>query len=394
MRVNIYTPINTLGFGVWGVNFAYAMCKERCENNVNIFAVNPFNMDMRDYGLSNKKVYETLANRIQRSCFDFDPSIPSINIWHPNDQARFVGKPRIAYTMFETNELLPVEKLHLNSVDRVWVPTKWAKNVLINNGIVKPIDVVPAGVDTDFYRPTPKGQSYLSSSLASKRLDGYKVFFSGGKLEKRKGHYAILEALDKYIVKAGHDEKIVLIAHWANPFIQNYDSELDKILQSYGWERSSELGPGTNEYTCKNLSLITVPRSLSFIDIRNVYAESDVGLFPAFGEGWNLPLIEMMSMGIPCIATNYSGHTGYVDKDNCYLIENGTFVSANDGVWFHGNRGAWKEIDPEDIAESILSMYNMPDENIISMTSNARETCLNTTWVNSAKQAIECLKEL
>ena len=38
-------------------------------------------------------------------------------------------------------------------------------------------------------------------------------------------------------------------------------------------------------------------------------AEAHCGVFPARSEGWNLGLVEMLSMGRHVIATDYSAHT-------------------------------------------------------------------------------------
>ena len=38
------------------------------------------------------------------------------------------------------------------------------------------------------------------------------------------------------------------------------------------------------------------------------------------GEGWGLPIIEAMAMGLPTIATNWSGQVDFMRADNAYPL--------------------------------------------------------------------------
>ena len=57
-----------------------------------------------------------------------------------------------------------------------------------------------------------------------------------------------------------------------------------------------------------------IPRVNTSEEVARIMGQVDCGVFPARGEGWNLELLEMMSMGKPVIATNYSGHTQFCDR--------------------------------------------------------------------------------
>ena len=72
-------------------------------------------------------------------------------------------------------------------------------------------------------------------------------------------------------------------------------------------------------------------------------SQADCGVFPAKAEGWNLDLLEMMSCGKSTIATNYSGHTEFCNKENCYLVDLPEMETAEDGKWFRG-QGEWGKI--------------------------------------------------
>ena len=56
-------------------------------------------------------------------------------------------------------------------------------------------------------------------------------------------------------------------------------------------------------------------------DVAALLADCDCGVFPSRAEGWNLGLLECMSMGLNVIATNYSAHTEFVEPANCRVVQ-------------------------------------------------------------------------
>ena len=55
-------------------------------------------------------------------------------------------------------------------------------------------------------------------------------------------------------------------------------------------------------------------------DLAGLYKSVDAFVLPSRGEGWGRPIVEAMAMGLPVIATNWSGMTEYMTNENSYLI--------------------------------------------------------------------------
>src|SRR5690606_32740152 len=118
----------------------------------------------------------------------------------------------------------------LNYLDHLFVPSKWAKEVALENGIKVPITVVnPAtSVPPNFAPSTSSAKTY--------------VFFTVGKWEKRKGHDTLIRCFGRAF-KESDDVELHLFTH--NPFLNekehNYwlplvqNSPLSHKIKVRGW---------------------------------------------------------------------------------------------------------------------------------------------------------------
>ena len=52
-----------------------------------------------------------------------------------------------------------------------------------------------------------------------------------------------------------------------------------------------------------------------------LYRAADAFVLPSRGEGWGRPHVEAMSMGLPVIATNWSGPTAFLDEEVGYPLD-------------------------------------------------------------------------
>jgi len=66
--------------------------------------------------------------------------------------------------------------------------------------------------------------------------------------------------------------------------------------------------------------VVVLSLEMPLADMPRLYKGADCFVLPSRGEGWGRPHIEAMSMGLPAIATNWSGNTEFMLEDNSYLI--------------------------------------------------------------------------
>ena len=70
-----------------------------------------------------------------------------------------------------------------------------------------------------------------------------------------------------------------------------------------------------------------------------LYRAADAFVLPSRGEGWGRPHVEAMAMGLPLIATNWSGPTAYLSEEVGYPLQF-TLVAVPERMGLPGHRWA------------------------------------------------------
>lgn len=212
-----------------------------------------------------------------------------VNIWlqvGPGDEVlKFFPGIRVAYTVFETDQLPQGWAEGLNQADYVLTASAWGRQIMINNGVdYKKLRVVPEGVDPAVYHPW--------GAENEKIRDGKFNFLMVGKYEPRKGYDELIQA---FIQTFGYNTDVQLLIKADTFYKPESLSEFQKKLQ------------GINQ---KNIKLIS--GMIDDVSMASVYRSCDAFVFPSRGEGWGLPLIEAIACGLPVVSTYCTGHAEYL----------------------------------------------------------------------------------
>jgi glycosyltransferase involved in cell wall biosynthesis len=349
MDLNITTPVNSLGYGVVGLNLLLSLSRLGHE---------PALWPIGDVDVEEENV-ELMRRMLERTGF-FNPAAPSLRVSNQGNMAQHIGRgPHCGLPIFELTRFTSVELHHLGAQDLLFVPSGWARDVLVDNGLpAARIRVAPFGVDTGIF------------GFVDRVAPGPTVFLNVGKWEVRKGHDVLGEAFSKAF-SAKDDVRLVLLT--PNPF--------NSAEESDGWEeafRGSPLG--------RKVQIIK-DRLPSQRDVAALMAGADCGVFPFRGEGWNFGLAEMMAMGKNVIATHYSAPTEYLSADNARLVEVDGLEDAVDAKWFHG-QGQWAEYGErqiEQLVEHLREVHRLKQSGALHPNLAARDTMAKLTWDGTAR---------
>jgi glycosyltransferase involved in cell wall biosynthesis len=297
----------------------------------------------------------------------FDCHAPCLRIYHQFLLAVRVGRGKfVAYSFFELDPLPRLDVHQLNSTDLILMGSHWAKGVCERSGVTSPIEVVPLGIDPTIFHP-PARQPGPGRPCS---------FLNVGKWEVRKGHQVLLEAFNATFSASDNVELWMMPDHY--PFAAQ---ERDKWHSLY---RGSKLGQAGK---------IKIARPVnSHGEVAELMRMATCGVFPAFGEGFNLELLEMMACGKPVIATNYSAHTEYCNANNALLIEGSALTLARDECFFTETEGNWLQWDRpqmEQLCHHLRSVYNRHQAGEDLLNVAGLETTRHFTWDDTASKMIQ-----
>lgn len=357
MDINLVSPINSLGYGAVGYNVLKALTKQG--HSVALFPIG--NPQWPTSEESNK----IISDARQRSVL-FNKDASSIRIWHQFELDMFPGGgPKIGWPIFELDSFTDREKHHIASLDAVFVCSDWAKEIV--EKINPRVFTIPLGVDPELFY-------YDEAGLSTRQYwnKNTTVFLNVGKWEVRKGHDELCAAFNAAF-KPSDDVELWMMCD--NPF----------------------LGPDGNYEWRKKFAASTMGSNVKFFDrvgahgeLRKIYAQVDCIVSPSHAEGWGLPTLEAMACGAHVIATNYAGHTQFLNKNNSFLLDVTGKEIANDGKWFHG-QGAWCSFSIEQLVEHMRMVHELKQSGQLKPNVAGIENAKTFSWNNSANDIISAL---
>lgn len=354
MDFNLVSPVNPLGYGVVGYNVLKHLIKNG--HNVALFPIGRAEFDAPNAA-------ELISGSVAKSQL-FPVNATSLRIWHQFELDMFPGKgKRIGWPIFELNKFNEREKHHLSSLDVIFVCSKWAADVIKQNGITVPTFVVPLGVDSDIFNVDEAERNrrpYWTKNTT--------VFINAGKWEKRKGHDELIAAFSAAFTTRDDVELWMLND---NPFI---GPENDMWKKKYV---NSPMGSHVKFFS----------RLENQAQMNKLFNHVDCGIFPSHAEGWNLEALEIMACGGHVILTNYSGHTEFASQENSTLINPNGLEAAVDGRWFDGH-GEWCTFDIMELVAAMRSVHERKQAGQLGLNSAGLETAKKFSWDNTVK-AIE-----
>jgi glycosyltransferase involved in cell wall biosynthesis/GT2 family glycosyltransferase/Flp pilus assembly protein TadD len=243
----------------------------------------------------------------------------------------------IGRTMFETDGLPDGWRDQCNAMDEVWVPSEFNLRTFANAGVARSkLYKVPETFDTELFHPGV-------APLAVEDLDDGFVFLSMFSWIGRKAWDVLLRAWFEEF-RARDDVTLLLKTDTAiSPPGTDCRQEIEWFVRNQ-LNRDPRKGP----------RIVVHDRQLEMTDVPRLYRAADAFVLASHGEGWGRPWMEAMAMGLPTIATRWSGNLEFMDDDNSYLVGY-TLVDAPSDSWLRGQR--WAEPSVSDLRRAMRRVY-------------------------------------
>ena len=108
--------------------------------------------------------------------------------------------------------------------------------------------------------------------------------------------------------------------------------------------------------------IVLINETLPYEDLLRLKKGSDAYLSLHRAEGWGFGMIEAMNLGVPVVATAYSGNMDFCTPDTCWLVDYSlTDVGPQDYIFVRPGQ-KWAEPDVADAARQMRALYDTPAE--------------------------------
>lgn len=283
----------------------------------------------------------------------------------------------IGYCFFEANITLLNFTRHAAKLwDFIVAGSSWCEYNLRIGG-VKNTATVLQGIDSDIFYPGPK-RKYNNSF----------VVFSGGKFELRKSQDMVIAAMRIFMER---HQDVLLSCAWYNQWPFSLDTmELSNYI-AYN-KREADCLDILRETLLNNgipLQRVLLHPVLNNAQMREVYLDSDVGLFPNRGEGGNnLVMCEYMACGKTVIASDMTGQGDVITSQNSLPL-----TTYKPYYYRHNTEGVWFEPCLDEIIEKLEYAYTNQRELRLKGLRAAHDMAA-LTWNEAARQFYEIGKSL
>jgi len=235
---------------------------------------------------------------------------------------------KIAFTVFEASTLPKrwIEKL--NKCDAVIVPSLFNKEVFSCLDI--PVYYVPHCLNFSDYHPNIKPRIDYGNKF---------VFLFCGTWKKRKGWMSLVQVWFDEFAK----EENILLA------IKTHDSKL----------ASSEI---RKTLGCVPPNIMFVNEILRDEELPSFFKSFDCLVLPTKGEGFGLPGLQALSVGVPTIITNYSGVQEYADAGCLLDVEGFEEIKGPLDSYYQFSNCIWPFISEEQLKNKMRQIIDAHKE--------------------------------
>ena len=262
--------------------------------------------------------------------------------------------------------------------DRVFAFTPYWKQVLKEQGVTRPVDVLLHGFQPNTYFPMPR-------ELARKQLqlpNDVFLFLNLNRNQPRKRYDILIMAFVELLVKYP-TKPIYLLAvcdkgekggWWLFELFQRELRSKEVSLELYGNR------------------LIVTTQSLSFKDeeINLFYNAADVGISTADGEGFGLCQFEQMGVGVPQVVPDIGGFKEFCNPSNASLVKPSVRYYVPNG--FSPVSGEAHACQPHDVCLA-MEEYLLDSDKRAEHGKAARAKVLSYTWKASCEILLKRLED-
>src|SRR3990167_2370944 len=271
---------------------------------------------------------------------------------------------------------------------KVLVPSSHNKQALTNVGIPENhIALIPHGINPEEFNTEPVKENN-PFMVPNKCTFVWNKGWSKGKLDRSGFHYVLQAFLEEF----RDEEPVRLLAH-INPAYNNPEWNVEEEIKKLRIPKMM-----TPPKPDKQLEINITSGMLPTKAVKMLYHSVQYFIGCTRADAFNIPVLEAMACGLPCIVSTFGGHLDYVHK-NCWKV-GGTLEPApisDLGELALYEQTRWLDISVPELRKALRESYELWKNNkdkYQELCKESAEASKNWTWENSAKKLVKVLQEI
>lgn len=247
------------------------------------------------------------------------------------------------------------------------MPSQWVRKAFVEQGIAPSrLRDLGVGIDMETYSPSDQHRDTIRQQLGA---DGLTIMNVSG-MWPLKGIVELLQAAVMLIYE-GHNIRLIMKG---NDSIYPSKQQLADVIKAFQ--------PEPRQRLTKHIRYIG--REMTMQEMAALYNAADVYVSPYWAEGFNMPVLEAISCGIPVVCTA-GGSTD--DFTNPSVARH---IKAEE---IQGAIGTMLKPDAHDLAHHLRAIAADPAFRRSVRTAGPRHVAAEHTWDHKAAQLVEIAKE-
>ena len=260
-------------------------------------------------------------------------------------QGTVEGAVNVVRVMFETDRAPERWVTPLLDRDELWVPSRFNVETFARSGIPEErMRILGGTMDFDGFTSGEVEPWDLGAP------EGSFVFLTNFDFSERKGWKQLIQGWARAF---GPSDDVCLVLKTGSFYVEDGDLQgrIDHFLRYELGVSPDRLAP--IKLMWDRLPVTAMPR---------LYAGADAYVLPSRGEGWGRPYMEALAMGLPTIASRWSGNLEFMDDATSWLVDGEVVPVPEDAEVFnrlykgHG----WFEADVDELAAAMREVASDP----------------------------------
>jgi glycosyltransferase involved in cell wall biosynthesis len=259
----------------------------------------------------------------------------------------FSGRYNIGYFFWELDRPAYCHYLGMDLLDEIWVCSDYGAEIYSKDDHGKP--VVNVGM---CYEDIPgltraEGRAFVEGRfLFNAEHFVCLVAFDSFSFVQRKNPVTVLKAFQRAFEDVPEARLVIKT--------QNRDRVSDDV-QVRIWDQVDTI-------VAADPRMVILNETLSYPDLLRLKVGSDCYLSLHKSEGWGFGMIEAMNLGVPVLATAYSGNMDFCSAETAWLVDY-VETSLELGEYIFVRKGSrWAEPDVASAAAQLRALYDHPKE--------------------------------